>query len=314
MTIKKLITIILIILVAACAGLGITITTKEGAKIEVNLKQVAEVVKPLIEKEDGTTEEIDVPTYETVETEKISEECPEGEECGKGAYIYAPTDSYIAFKDYTLGKCLDVDGHYGAQCWDLASVFWMNYTKDGRWLSTCGTGAAKGAWNCRKENAGTEFELIYNASEVQPGDWLIFTSGQYGHVGMALSSYNKGYVTLLGQNQGGVKCPGGGSKTNIISISTKSLAGAFRPKSYIKPTPAPAPAPVENSVNYTYKKGDQFGKVLLKLGLANKKNLWGKGGKVNEYNKQLQSQGIVVYRNGKYYGNIPIGKTIKLEK
>ena len=312
--IKKIIALITILIIAACAGLGITISTAEGAKIEVNLKQIAEKIKPIIEKEDGTTEEVDVPTYETVETEKINEECPEGQECGKGKFIYAPTKTYTEFKDYTLGKCLDADGYYGAQCWDLASVFWMNYTKDGRWLSTCGTGAAKGAWNCKEQNAGTEFDLITDTQSLQPGDWIIFTSGKYGHVGMALSSYNNGYITLLGQNQGGDKCDGGGSKTNIISISLKSFAGAFRPKSYIKPTPAPAPVPVENSVNYTYKKGDQFGKVLLKLGLATPKNLWGKDGKVNVYNKQLQDQHIVVYRNGKYYGNVPIGKTIKLEK
>lgn len=57
-------------------------------------------------------------------------------------------------------------------------------------------------------------------------------------------------------------------------------------------------------VNYTYKKGDTFGQVLLDLGLSEPGKLWGEDGDVKYYTDQLHSQGI--------YGNIPIGTTISL--
>ena len=52
---------------------------------------------------------------------------------------------------------------------------------------------------------------------------------------MALGKPNKGYVALLGENQGGTSCADGGSATNIINISLKTFKGAFRPKIYDLP-------------------------------------------------------------------------------
>ena len=283
------------------------------ADVQTNIELSEEQVPTIIEDENGEEQIIDAATVEAVDSEIVTE-CPEGEEeCGQGAYVYAPTETYTAFRDYVYGSCWDVDHFAGSQCWDEGALFWMNYTNDGRTLSTCGTGAAKGAWACKEQNAGDEFELIYDATQIQPGDWLIFTNGKYGHVGMALGNYNNGYVALLGTNQGGSPCPGGGAAANIINMSLKTFAGAFRPKTYITVEPTPEPAPIGDGVVYTYKKGDNFGNVLLKNGLATTKNLWGPNGKVAEYNKQLEAQGLVVYYNNKYWGNIPIGTTITLK-
>lgn len=305
---KKIIIALAGLIVMVLAGLTFTINLGGGKAITISIEKADKKVPALLTDENGEDIELEVETVKNVDAEIISVEEPGGQ----GKFIYAPTDSPIAFKDYTLGHCYNTDDHYGAQCWDLGDLFWQNYA--GRRLSTCGTGAAKGIWKCKEEVAGDDFELITDPKSLQAGDWIIFTNGKYGHIGMALGDYNKGYIALLGQNQGGSACEQGGSATNIINISLKSFAGAFRPKAYVIP-PAPAPAPVApNTIEYTYKKGDQFGKVLLNNGLANPKNLWGKSGKVEEYNKQLEKQGLVVYRNGKYYGNIPVGKTIKLEK
>lgn len=57
-------------------------------------------------------------------------------------------------------------------------------------------------------------------------------------------------------------------------------------------------------VKYTYKKGDNFAKVLVDLGLSDGTNLWGDDGDVKYYESQLKEQGIE--------GNIPIGTTIEL--
>lgn len=301
---------------AALLGAGVTIAVKPteegGVTVDVvySMELSAEQVPALIETEDGVVETISAPTVESVDSNQIVKECPEGEDdCGLGRYIWAPVETPTAFKDYTLGSCWDVDGWYGAQCWDLGALYWMNATEDGRVLSTCGTGAAKGAWDCKEQNAGTEFELVYDKTKLRAGDWVIFSSGQYGHVGMALGGYNNGYVALLGQNQGGGWCEGGGSSTNIINISLNSFSGAFRPKIYNpKPEPTPEPTPEDDSVTYTYVYGDYFSKVLINLGL-DEGNLWGPDGTVAYYTAQLIEQDMLDWR-----GNVLVGVPFTLKK
>ena len=232
--------------------------TKLTAGLSIELSTTP--VETIIETESGEIEVIQAPTVETIDGNNLA--CESEEECGRGSYIYAPTETYTQFKDYTLGKCWNTDGYYGAQCWDLGDLFWQNYA--GRNLSTCGTGAAKGAWNCKEYNAGNEFDLITNKEALQAGDWIMFNGGQWGHVGMALGSYNNGYIALLGQNQGGAYCEGGGSSTNIINISLKDFAGAFRPKSYIKPEPQPEPViPITGCTEWGVNEGDTMSGIML---------------------------------------------------
>lgn len=266
--IKKIIIFLIVFIFAVLSGAGIDIVIRPNDNGEMiietgfSMRLSSEQIPALVENSDG--EEVieeDIVTVEEVEGNQLIKECPEGEECGLGAFIYAPTQSFTEFKDYTLGKCWNTDGAYGSQCYDLADLFWQNYA--GRRFTTCGTGAVKGSWNCKEQNAGNEFELIYDAKDLQAGDWIIFGSGQYGHVGMALGSYNNGYISLLGQNQGGGWCEGGGSSTNIINISLSSFIGAFRPKSYIKTEPEPTPLPISNCVKWHVLKGDTMGKIMM---------------------------------------------------
>ena len=268
--------LLVVLIICLICGIGMSISYEDSTKkIEATIEYGEKIdAKITIEDESGqgTHEEIveDIPTVEEIDDPTPSVdinagdgvsrvECPEDEECGLGAYIYAPVETATEFKDYTLGKCFNTDGAYGAQCWDLADVFWQNYA--GMRAQTCGTGAAKGMINdgCWQKNAGDKFVMIWDATQIQAGDWVIFTNGQYGHVGMALGGYNNGYVTLLGQNQGGGWCEGGGSSTNIININLKSFGGAFRPKDYIVPEPAPEPEPEETA--YIVKKGDTLGDI-----------------------------------------------------
>lgn len=252
---------------------------------------------------DGTY--IDVPTVEYVDGPAYSEEkCEEGQECGFGKYIYAPTETFQAFKDYTYGKCWDIDGYAGAQCWDLASLHSMNYTQDQRVFSTCGTGAAKGMWACKEQNAGTEYDLIYNIADVQVGDIMVFGGGTWGHTGFAVGPYNNGYIALYAQNQGGAACVGGGAAANIINISTATFLGAFRPKTY-HPEPEPTPS---GDVTYSYAPGDYFSGVLIKLGLDGE-NLWGEDGTVKYYTQQLIEQNMLDYR-----GNVLLYTPFTLKK
>ena len=171
------------------------------------------------------------------------------------------TSSPEAYKNSVIGKCIDLDGKYGSQCVDGFADF--NYQYTGRWLSTCGTGSARGLWDCRDYNAGDDYVLITDPNSLQAGDWIIFDGGQYGHVGMAMGYNNNGYISLLGENQGGESCMGGGSAFNIINMSLKTFKGAFRPKIYIKPDPKPEPIPISGCVLWHVKRGDTMSKIML---------------------------------------------------
>lgn len=233
----------------ALIGIGVTIKiNSETGEVIINPVQYSEEQIPaFIEDDKGEVIEVEgIPTVEEVdgglfEDKDTGLSTAEGEYEDLGWSETFNVSSPEAFKNDTLNKCIVANNKWGAQCVSLARVFWWSYAD--RDVSTCGTGMAKGMMECSEQNAGDEFKVFWSEdySQIQAGDWLVFTGGQYGHVGMALGSVNKGYVTLLGENQGGTACPEGGSATNIINISIKNLIGFYRPKAYIKP---PKPTPV----------------------------------------------------------------------
>lgn len=233
----------------ALIGIGVTIKiNSETGEIIINpVTYSEEQIPAFIEDDKGEVIEIEgIPTVEEVdgglfEDKDTGLSTAEGEYEDLGWSETFNVSSPEAFKNDTLNKCIIANNKWGAQCVSLARVFWWSYAD--RDVSTCGTGMAKGMMECSEQNAGDEFKVFWSEdySQIQAGDWLVFTGGQYGHVGMALGSVNKGYVTLLGENQGGTACPEGGSATNIINISIKNLIGFYRPKAYIKP---PKPTPV----------------------------------------------------------------------
>lgn len=322
-TIIALVVAIALAIVGAITGATVNVNIeneKYNATIEYSEEpQTPEIVEGLDKVEYGQGEiKVDgetIPTVEEVDStgpqvnpeNETPTDCPEGEECGRGAaYPYVDTSTPQAFLNATLGGCYDVDGYFNEQCWDYAALFFLNYA--GRTFYTCGTGAAKGAFadGCWQKNAGNEFDWITDPTKLQPGDIVGFNNGTYGHVGSAAGYYNNGYIALQGQNQGGGLCPGStmGARVNIINISLKHFAGAFRPKAYIKPEPtppAPTPTPQDGKVTYSYVKGDCFSRVLVKLGL-DEGHLWGKDGTVAYYTQQLVEQGVLDAR-----GNVKIG-------
>ena len=252
-------------------------------------------VDAIIETAEGEVEVVEVPTVESVDNNQLTDlECEEDEECGQGWYV--DTSSPQTFREAVYANCVDTDGHYGSQCWDLGNLFWQNYA--GRSLSTCGTGAAKGTLNCYEYNAGDEFEMIWDATQLQAGDWVIFKNGIYGHVGMALGGYNNGYVALLGTNQGGASCSGGGAAANIINISLKNFAGAFRPKAYIKVEPEPVVEPEDDS--YTVVAGDTLGSIAREMGWYTEDELFGDNG----YTQKLAEKNGITNRGLIYPGQV----------
>ncbi|MDL2235461.1 LysM domain-containing protein [Christensenellaceae bacterium OttesenSCG-928-L17] len=282
-----------VILVISSLTLLITNPMRFGELLVEAQIIMAEEAKQALITVDGEEELIDAPTVETVESGKV-EECPEGMECGRGWYV--PTYSPAAFRDATNSQCVDTDGAYGSQCWDLGNLFWQNYAS--RNLNTCGTGAAKGTIQdgCWQKNAGSEFTMIWDKTQLQAGDWVVFNNGKWGHVGMALGSYNDGYVALFGTNQGGTSCNGGGSTANTINKSLGDFAGAFRPNIYILPEPTPEPEPTPAPTAYTVKKGDTLGDIILYMGWwSNTEGLFGDSGyaqKIADFNG-IKNRGLI---------------------
>lgn len=96
------------------------------------------------------------------------------------------------------------------------------------------------------------------------------------------------------------------------AAKTDSTKDATETKATTTETAAKTATPTEtesDAVTYTYKPGDTFGQVLLDLGLNTGNGLWGSGGDVEYYTRQLVNQGALD-RNG----NIPIGTTIRLTR
>lgn len=214
-----------------------------------------ETVPAKIMTENGE-ETITVPTIESIDGTKL----PENGENIDGRGAYHDTSSYLAYYN-SVGLNACINNSFGAQCFALADDFWQNYA--GRALSSCGTGAAKGTLNCYEHNAGDEFEMVWDVTKVQPGDWVVTTNGTWGHIFMAMGYYNGGYIAGFGQNQGGSYCPLGGSGTNVVNLNMSSFGGAFRPKTYVNPEPEPEPAPQPMAKEIRVRYGDTMGKIML---------------------------------------------------
>lgn len=234
------------ILCLAVLGVGIKLKIDQDNH-EITIKQTEPVqtyeispepVPAVLEDDRGELfTDYDIPTMEEVDGGQFEDIDGEGEYEDLGWAETYNTKSPEAFKNDTLNKCIIANNKYGAQCVSLARVFWWSYAD--RDVSTCGTGSAKGMMICSDDNAGEDFVVFdkEDADEIQAGDWLVFTGGQYGHVAMALGPVVNGYVAVLGENQGGHHCEAGGSATNIININIKNLIGFYRPKAYIKVKP-----------------------------------------------------------------------------
>ena len=106
-----------------------------------------------------------------------------------------------------LGKATDVDGYYGAQCWDSFARFDLEV---GYPVFNCtSSGYVKDIWNLRKTSGILKyFEEVTNLSELQDGDWCIWGNCSVApdsHIAMFRKHTSKNRGIFFGQNQGGSK-------------------------------------------------------------------------------------------------------------
>lgn len=130
---------------------------------------------------------------------------------------------FSVFVNTYNGTSHDVDGAYGAQCWDGYAFYmkWLGYP----YAHCTASGGAKDIWDLRASNGMLNSCNV--VSSPQNGDIAVWGSnmgGGFGHVAMY---YNGKY---FGQNQGNSGGPNGGP-FNLLTIGTAPL-GFFRPKCY----------------------------------------------------------------------------------
>ena len=131
-------------------------------------------------------------------------------------YVDVPHQSYDVWKIYTIGRAFDLDGSFGCQCWDYASLFWRNLGFPAGYPQTGPNLSAYECWSVSRDaNAGDQFDLIYSLDQVKTGDVIVLSgtsSNPPGHITFADEAYNgTNYMYCLGQNQGGTPQPGGGT-------------------------------------------------------------------------------------------------------
>ena len=234
-----------IAVVALCIGVGVKITHDNEGKTTIVFGE--EQVEPTFEGQGEYEDEI--PTVEEIDgggkfQDTINVDGAEAELYYElGSIEEVDTSSPEAFKRSTLGRCIVANNYYGAQCVSLARAFWWSYA--GFDVSTCGTGLAKGMMNCADENARDKFKIIWDTDDIQNGTWIVLDGKSTGHICMALGKPVDGYVSCLGENQGGIPCEGGigGAGTNIINISLKNFIGGYTPYAYIAVPVIPEPLP-----------------------------------------------------------------------
>ena len=160
-----------------------------------------------------------------------------------------PNDFYNQY----IGKRVDIDGYYGAQCWDgvMEYMRWLGYPV----FHCTSTGYAKDLWNDRKTSG-----ILKYCDEVAPGhfnDGDILVWGEcvmcpLSHTAIFRKDNGNGTFIALGENQGG---PNGAF--NQILFTYNGVLGGLRPKCYAqqpsKPTP---PKETPKQPKYTVWKAD----------------------------------------------------------
>lgn len=126
-----------------------------------------------------------------------------------------------------LGTYNDVDGFYGAQCWDLFAEFCKDY---GYPIFNCTkTGYVADLWNCRKTSGILKYFEVVDKNKLQKGDWIIWTTSPYGtgnsHIAMFVE-YKGSSFKVLGQNQTKDQ------KACYANLAKKGVGGCFRPKCF----------------------------------------------------------------------------------
>ncbi|MCI9524472.1 MAG: hypothetical protein HFF01_05385 [Erysipelotrichaceae bacterium] len=132
------------------------------------------------------------------------------------------------FRNQYLGKAIDVDGAYGAQCVDLFKQ--VCYLAGMKPFALGGSGYAEEIVKRYQPLGLNAYFTLVSLSNAQYGDWIVWSKGSHdcpdSHVAMFIRMDGVNRVMVFGQNQFG-KAYG-----NEGSISTHGIIGVLRFKAW----------------------------------------------------------------------------------
>lgn len=178
--------------------------------------------------------------------------------------------TYEAFRNAVLNRYFDLDGYYGAQCWDGVQLLYTQSDINQNLITQHNLnpslkGYVKTCWintTCRQTNGSGHFIQIANKTDIKRGDIIVFDTlagwyGVTGHIAFADENYrtsgqtNK--INLLGQNQGVGSNPYTGKAFNIWEgMLDGAFLGAFRYTEWEGDTPSPTPTPTGVSKKHKF--------------------------------------------------------------
>ena len=144
----------------------------------------------------------------------------------------------------TMGKAYDVDGAYGAQCWDYVSGVYFPYI-GGKTISCNQTKYVKDIANGRYWNGILDFcdDIGFNTI-LKKGDigiWTNCPACPYSHIAIFDYDYGSQNVYWAGQNQPR-------PYVTVAKIPLAGLIGIFRPKIFADEKPGDEPKPTKDQV------------------------------------------------------------------
>lgn len=145
-----------------------------------------------------------------------------------------------------VGKSLDMDGKYGAQCVDLIG-YYCKFLANTKWPGTPG---AKDIWTANFN--ADDYDKISRNDPPQPGDvgiWGASPTNQWGHTFIVVG-VSGATMDVVDQNYVGYNENGSPAARHPLPINNR-LLGFLRPK-FVPNAVAPNPG------NYTIKSGDTF--------------------------------------------------------
>lgn len=191
---------------------------------------------------------------------------------------YYDLNKYVARE---RGKSRDVDGAYGAQCWDQMSQYmqwlgvpkWQTYTNVGGWSPHPGW-ACNVRHHAKAAGLGKWFRLRSGKVKPKPG-WIVFwdkgdAAYPKSHVATVLADLGGGRLRCLTQNPG---------PTDVRVLPKSKVLGYLQPRATIKyngkyyrsgtvkPAPKPKPTPKRRENN-------QMMIIRCKDALGPKKRAW----------------------------------------
>lgn len=139
--------------------------------------------------------------------------------------------SYESFKNSVLGAAFDIDGWYGAQCWDGYAQYCIYLGIPYAYCTS--SGYVKDLWNDRYSNGILDY--FDEVTVMQPGDVAVFREDAawtpYSHVAIFDSDIDGVYGYFLGQNQGAAN----GAFSIVALPYSATFDTAFRPRSNPQP-------------------------------------------------------------------------------